>query len=376
MAVISSLQKVNKDLKVTYIGSRFGIESTLIPKMGIKYFGISAGKFRRYHRSAILNLLDPTTIYKNIKDLFAFIKGIGEARKILLHEKPDVVFAKGGFVSFPVGIAARLTKIPLVIHESDLVMGLANKRMATFANKVCVSFPERNFKEIPKEKLVYTGNPVREDILGGRGRLLLDEIGFDRKRKTILVLGGSQGSQFLNETIYKIGEELAREYQVIWIAGERDADWLSHLIKKEIKKEFQKYLKVYGFITTEIADVYDASDLVISRSGSNVLFELAALGKPAILIPHDVSPGGHQYQNARAFSRTGAAFIVRQETLEPKKILKDIRLLLENENQLNDMSEKMKAWSMPDAAGKVAQIIYEEGVRHIEQTRKLEEHQN
>lgn len=360
-------------MKVIYVGSRFGIEATLIPKMGIKYFGISAGKFRRYHRSNILNIIDPTTLFKNISDFFAFIKGIGEARRILEDEKPDVVFAKGGFVSLPVGIAARLSKIPVVIHESDLVMGLANRKMSSFAKKVCVSFPVKNFPEVDGEKLIHTGNPVRDDIFGGRGTLYKDELGFERNRKTLLILGGSQGSQFLNETILKIIEELTREYQIIWIAGERDADWLGFAIKKELPKELLRYVKVYGFITTEIADVYSASDLIISRSGSNVLFEMAALGKPAILIPHDVSPGGHQYQNARAFSRTGAAFIVKQESLEPRKLLKDIKRLLENEKELKEMSEKMKSWYKPDASGRVANVIYEQGVEHIEQTRKSQE---
>jgi UDP-N-acetylglucosamine--N-acetylmuramyl-(pentapeptide) pyrophosphoryl-undecaprenol N-acetylglucosamine transferase len=370
LAVIKAFEKIDKNSSIVFIGSRFGVEANLIPKMGIRYYGISTGKFRRYHKSKVLNLIDPTTVFKNITDFFRFLSGIKEARGILLHEKPNVVFAKGGFVSLPVGIAARLLKIPVVIHESDVVMGMANRRMASFAARVCVAFPPKYYEELPEDKLVETGNPVREDILMGDGDKLKREIGFSKTTKTLLILGGSLGSQFINETVLEIIHELTEECQVLWIAGERDYDFISYNLK-EMDSEVQKKVKVYGFVTSELADIYAASDLVISRSGSNVLFELAALGKPSIFIPFDAAAGGHQFQNARVFSRSGAGFIMPQSDLNGKKLLRQVTYLLKNEKEMASLSEGIRKFADLASAGKVANVIYETGTKEIEQSREL-----
>lgn len=337
--------------------------------MGIKYYGIATGKFRRYHKSKILNLIDPTTIYQNARDLFEFFKGIKEARNLLLYEKPDVVFAKGGFVSLPVGIAAWLLRTPLVIHESDTVMGLSNKIMSKFAKKVCVTFPKRYYDEVNENKLIITGNPIREDIRGGRGDGLLRILGFDKNRRTLLVLGGSQGSRFINESIVELLEGLLLEHQLIWITGERDASAVNYRISK-LPAERRKYVKQYGFVTSEMADIYDASDLVISRGGSNVLFELAALGLPSILIPIEDTAGGHQMENAKYFSRNGAAYILSQKILTPKKLQHAIKYLFENHEELAKLSEKIKTLSQPDAADLVAKEVYNLGAKQIEQIRQ------
>lgn len=337
--------------------------------MGVKYYGISTGKFRRYHSSTVLNIIDLTTFFKNFRDLFGFLGGIKNAFDVLSYEKPDVVFAKGGFVSLPVGIAAKMAKVPLVVHESDAVMGLANRNMAKFATKVCVSFPKKYYEDIKKEKLEETGNPVREDILMGDSEKLRREIGFEKERKTILVMGGSQGSLFINETVLGSLTEILLKYQLIWLTGERDYDFIKNKVKK-IDKELQKHIKLYGFVSGEMADIYALSNLAVCRSGSNVLFELAAVGKPAIFIPHDVSPGSHQFANARIFTRSGAGYLMKQDTLTPKKLYHQINYLLENEKEMAEMSEKIRSLADTGAAQKVAGIIYNLGEENLEQNRK------
>jgi UDP-N-acetylglucosamine--N-acetylmuramyl-(pentapeptide) pyrophosphoryl-undecaprenol N-acetylglucosamine transferase len=371
LAVIKSLKRIEKDTKIFFVGSRFGIEAQLIPKMGIEYYGISTGKFRRYHKSKILNVIDPTTLFKNIADAFKFVIGIGQARNILSHERPDILFAKGGYVSLPVGIAAWTLKIPVVAHESDAVMGMANRQMSRFAKKICISFPKKLYPDMPQDRLEVTGNPIRDDIMMGDGIRFKSEIGFERNRKTLLVLGGSQGSVFINETMLSILYDILDQHQIIWIAGERDADFVSFKVK-ELPDKLKKFVKVYGFVTSEMADIYSACDLAVSRSGSNAIFELAALGKPAIFIPHDVSPGAHQFENARNFSRSGAAYVLNQSTLTPKKLLHQINYLLDNEEELTKMSEKMRALSDMGSADKVAQVIYGEGEKSIESSRETE----
>ena len=343
-----------------------------MPKMGIKYYGISAGKFRRYHKSKVLNIVDPTTFVKNFTDFFRFIRGIGEARTILIHEKPDVVFAKGGFVSLPVGLAAKLLKIPLITHESDVVMGLANRRLARYAEKVCVSFPRRelDLSEIDPEKIIETGNPIRDDILMGDRDSYLTSIGFDKKLKTILLLGGSQGSRFLNDLLAEKLEKILELGQVIWIAGERDADMVNYRIQ-ELKEDQKKRVKVYGFVTSEIADVYAASDIVISRSGSNVLFELAAMGKPAILVPFDDAAGSHQLANAKVFSRSGAAYLFRQHDLTGASLAHQLEYLFKNEKELGSMASSMRSLANLGASDNVARAILKIGEERLEQAQEI-----
>jgi UDP-N-acetylglucosamine--N-acetylmuramyl-(pentapeptide) pyrophosphoryl-undecaprenol N-acetylglucosamine transferase len=370
LAVIKSIKKENPSGKICFIGSRFGMESKLIPKMGIKYYGVSTGKFRRYHKSKILNLIDPTTIYHNAKDFFGFFKGIFEARNILKHESPDVLFAKGGFVSLPVGIAAWTLKIPVVIHESDSIMGMANKIMAKFAAKVCVSFPVEYYEEqVKQEKLFKTGNPVREDILGGMGDRFLVENGLAKDKKTILVLGGSQGSRLINTLIVDILIELPEDVQVLWIAGDREAELINYQLS-DFEPRVKDRVRVFGFVSSEMGDIYDAADLVIARAGSNVLFELAAIGKPAILIPLEIA-GGHQVENAKIFSRAGAAYMIRQIGLTPKKLLHQINYLINNEEELTSLSNGMKKLADLKSSDEVALVITDQAKKKDnEQTRE------
>lgn len=371
LAVIKALERAQKNIQIVFIGSRFGIEARLVPKMGIKYYGISTGKFRRYHSSKFLNIVDVTTFGKNFTDFFRFLKGIGEARTILVHEKPEVIFAKGGYVSLPVGLAARWLKIPVVAHESDVVMGMANRRLSKSAERVCVSFPKSSLdlEGIDPKKIEETGNPIRDDVLMGNGDRFRESIGFDKKQKTVLILGGSQGSRFINDLVIEKIEKILEMVQLIWIAGERDADLVNYRVQ-ELSPELQKKVKVYGFVTSEIADVYAASDLVVSRSGSNVLFELAALGKPAILIPYDDAAGSHQLANAKVFSRSGAAYLFRQHDFSGASLAHQIEYLIKDDHELATMSESMRKLSDLGAAEKVARIVIEVGEKHLEQARE------
>jgi UDP-N-acetylglucosamine--N-acetylmuramyl-(pentapeptide) pyrophosphoryl-undecaprenol N-acetylglucosamine transferase len=370
LAVINSLRKVDPDLKIFFIGSRFGLESQLIPKMGVKYYGISTGKFRRYHKSKILNIIDPTTIYNNTKDFFRFLKGIREARNILMHEAPDVIFAKGGYVSLPVGYASKMTKTPLIIHESDTIMGVANKMMSKYAKKVAVTFPVSLFPEVPKENIIQTGNPVREDLLGIDRGVGLASLGLNKNKKTLLIIGGSQGSLFINDNMAEIAEDLLEDIQIIWIAGERDAEIIDYRMK-DISEKRKENLRLYGFVTSEMGNLYAAADLAVTRPGSNILFELAALGKPAILIPPSENiAGGHQFQNARYFSRNGASLVIKQPDVTPKKLAAHIRRLLNDSEEIKFMSDKMLSLSKPNAANDISDIIYEVGEEHVVETRK------
>lgn len=369
LAVAKALKRQNNKIEIVFVGSKLGIESKIISRVGIKFYGISTGKFRRYSSSKIVNIINPMTLFKNLLDFFRFLKGIIESIDILNHEKPDVVFAKGGFVSLPVAIAARLKKIPIVAHESDVVMGLANKKISGFANKVCVSFPKEKYQNyVSEEKIVETGNPVREDIFMGNGEEYLREIGFSPKKKTILVIGGSQGSQFINSLILDILIDILKKWQLVWVTGERDYDLINYKTE-ELPEKIRKNLKIYSFVSSDLSKIYAAADLVVSRAGSNVLFEMAALAKPTIIIPIAQSANSHQIENAKVFSRKGGAYLMLQEKTTAAKLLHQIEYLLNNEEELRLMSQKINTMANVGAADTIAKIIIEEAKR-IEKDRE------
>lgn len=367
MAVVTELTKLDKSVEILYIGSLDGQESKIIPQTGIKYVGIAAGKFRRYHQNTILNIIDPTTLFANVADLFRFARGYFQAREIIAEYDPDVVFAKGGYVSLPVGLAAHSLHYPLVIHESDSVMGLANKLLAKRADKVCVSYPVKSYPDLDREKLVYSGNPVREDIYGGKRENAIKELKIDPELPTIMVIGGSQGSLLINQIVSESLKELLVKYQVIHVSGERDYDWLGFQASK-LEGDLRKRYFLFNFLSGNLKDAYAASDLVISRAGNNVIAELAALRRPTILIPLSTSANSHQLSNAKILTRMGAAMLLLQENLSAKTLLRKVNYLFENPEEMRAMSEKISTLSTPDAAKIVSEEIYRQGFEFAKNT--------
>lgn len=312
---------------------------------------IRSGKFRRYHKSNILNIIDPTTVFKNALDFKNFICGIFDSLKILKNEKPDVVFLKGGYVSLPIGIACRIKRYPYFIHESDVVPGLANRILEKGAQKIFVSYPLKNFPELDKEKLVYSGNPIRKDILDGDKKRAYESLGLKEGLKTILVMGGSQGARAINELVGEKLKSYLEKYQLIHISGDWDYDWLEY---KSQKLDHKDRYKLVSFLTGELKDAYKIADIVISRAGNNVLTELAAIGKPTIVIPLESSANDHQLANAKAYSREGAVCVMLQSHLKPDKLFNQADMLLSNPEEMSFMSEKIRKFYKEDASDIVA----------------------
>jgi UDP-N-acetylglucosamine--N-acetylmuramyl-(pentapeptide) pyrophosphoryl-undecaprenol N-acetylglucosamine transferase len=360
LAVVSAYKKLDTDPEILYVGSKSGLENKIIPQAGFDYRGISSGKFRRYHKNKVLNLIDPTTLYQNTADLFRFIKGYFEARRIIIEFDPDVVFTKGGYVSLPVGLAAHRLGYPLVIHESDSVMGLSNRMLAKRADIICVSYPKNNYPEIPEEKLIYSGNPVREDIMHGDKKKAKDEFGLSDSLPVILVTGGSQGALVINQLVSAALNDLLKKYQIIHISGERDYDWLSYQ-KEKLPRDLQEHYRLYNFLSENLKDAFAVSDLVISRAGNNFIAEFAALSKPTVFIPLSSSANNHQYQNARIISRMGGGIMMLQEHLTPQKLSRQIDLLFDDPEETKKMGEKLHSLSKGDAGQIVADEIYRIG---------------
>jgi len=357
LAVIKELQQRDSSIEILYIGSTDGLESKIIPQTGINFRSIPCGKFRRYHHNQILNFIDPTTILKNAKDMFKYMSGTQEAKEIIKEYDPDVVFTKGGYVSLPVGKGAIALGYPLVIHESDSVLGMSNRMLAKSADKVCVAYPIDAYAGNNIDNFVYTGNPIRDDIKDGSKGRAIKEFSLDKNVPVVMVIGGSQGSYIINKMIADSWPKLLSKYQVIHVSGERDYDWLYYKSQK-LDSTLRKNYHLYNFLSGDLKDAYSASDIVISRAGNNVIAELAALSKPTILIPLSSSANNHQMVNAQILSQAGAALLMFQEHLTPAKLIRQLELLFESDKELETLANHISSFAKKDAAKLVAEEIY------------------
>jgi len=291
---------------INYIGSQNGIEKQLIEREGIPYHSISTGKLRRYFD------------LKNFTDAFRVAGGFGQAFALLGKIKPDVVFSKGGFVSCPVVWAAWLRRIPVVIHESDMTPGLTNKLSIPFAKTVCYTFPESG-AHMPSKKGVRTGVPIREGLLEGSRATGAKICGFGTEKPVIMIIGGSLGSEKINNAVRSILDRLLKDYNVCHICGKGN-------IKPEL--EGKPGYRQFEYINEEQPHIYALADMVISRAGATVLFELLALQKPNLLIPlSKAASRGDQILNAASFEKQGFSMVLQEEELNGSSLERAINEL-------------------------------------------------
>ena len=289
-----------------YIGSKQGIEREMIESQlpNITYHTISSGKLRRY------------LSFENIKDVFKVLKGILDARKVLKKERPDALFSKGGFVSVPVVIAAKSLKIPTIIHESDLTPGLANKIALKFAKKIYTTF-EDTVKYLPKDKADFVGATVRQDLLHGdkgRGYQLTE---FTDKKPVLLVMGGSLGSKKLNDIIRQNLDLLLEKYQVIHLTGKGLLDPSLNDVKG---------YKQFEFVKDDLTDLLAITHTVISRAGSNAIYEFLTLNIPMLLIPLGLDQSrGDQIDNAKNFEAKGYGRMIAEDQLTEHRLIDELQ---------------------------------------------------
>ena len=316
IALLPRLKELGYD--VHYIGSYNGIEKTLIEGCQIPYYGISSGKLRRYFD------------LKNFSDPFKVLKGFSEASKLLKKLKPDVVFSKGGFVSVPVVIAAKQHRIPVIIHESDMTPGLANKLSIPAASKVCCNFPE-TLSHLPKDKAVLSGSPIREELLTGDRNKALQFTGLSGTKPVLLIIGGSLGSVVVNEAVRGILPKLLKKFEIIHLCGKGKLDQTLTALNGYVQ---------YEYISDELKDLFALSDIVISRAGANSICEFLALRKPALLVPLSAAASrGDQILNAHSFEKQGYAAVLEEEQLNGDSLYEALLGLWENrESYVNAMA--------------------------------------
>lgn len=317
IALLPTLTKEGYDIH--YIGSYEGIERKLIEEYHIPYYGISSGKLRRY--------LD----IKNFTDPFKVIKGYFEACKILKKLKPDILFSKGGFVTVPVVLAAKKCRIPVIIHESDMTPGLANKIAIPAAKKVCANFPE-TMKYLPPDKAVLTGTPIRSELFAGNKIKGLDFCGFTANKPVIMIIGGSTGSKTINDVVRGMLPTLLRDFQIIHLCGKGNLDPKLNNTKGYVQFEY---------IKKELSDLFAASNLVISRAGANAICEILALKIPNILIPlGQKASRGDQILNAESFEHQGYSYVIKEEDLSVSSLMDAIETVMKNKHKYIEAMNK------------------------------------
>lgn len=343
LAIIDELSKIEPGLNVSYIGLENGLEEKLVIARGVHFYGIPAGKLRRY-----LSL-------ENITDVGRTLMGVAQAWRILRRIRPQLVFAKGGFVSVPVVAAARMLKIPVWLHESDFSPGLSNKICARFADKIFLSFPE-SVHFFPGRVTSVVGNPIRTKILDGTRQRGFALTGFSPKKPVVLIMGGSTGATALNMLVASTLQSLLRKAQVVHITGPGKEGVSPRLLTRS---QLAAY-KSFSFLHDELADIYAIADVVVSRAGSGSIFEVLAWHRPFIAIPLPRSASrGDQIENARSCEAEGTAQVLDQDGLTPEHFVESVISLLEDEEARAKMIKAQKNMNVRESALTVAKAIHE-----------------
>ncbi len=336
IAVIEKLRQLEPSIEVVWIGSSLPLERGIVDRFGVRFVPIPSGKLRRY------------VSLRNVVDLFKIVGGLVKALWLLRRLHPPLLFSKGGYVSVPPVAAAHLLGIPVFTHESDVDPGLATRMNARFAERIFVAYEESRkfFPAGRADSVIVSGNPVRTEIFSGRAQRGRGRLGAPTGRPILLVLGGSQGAHQINGLVSESIVELLKQFFVVHQMGDL-----------EYRKSEREGLFTVGFFAEEYPDILAAADLVLARSGAGTLWELAALGKPSILVPLARFSRGDQLRNAEQFAARGAAVVLTGEQATGPELIAVAGRLVREPGQLEAMAKAARSIYRDDAAGFIAQQI-------------------
>lgn len=358
--IIAVAQKVNKIIdeekiiksKLYYI-SNSPYDKEALFENGLIYEEVNAGKLRTYFS------------FKNFSDFFKVIIGVFRAILKLYSIYPDVVFGKGGYGSFPTLMAARILRIPVVIHESDSAPGRVNKWAGHFAKRIAISFPEA-IKYFPEEKVAWTGNPIREELEHKSERHeALEYFKFESGLPVIFILGGSQGAELINNTILDALPKLIEKYQVIHQTGVRNFKNVKGRAEVILSgnRNKSRYVSFSFLSPLEMKKASGAATIIISRAGSTI-FEISAWGIPAILVPFQESNADHAIKNAFAYARTGACTVIEELNMTANILNSELDRIINNKTILDHMAQSAKEFYKPNGAEVIARELINISLSH------------
>jgi UDP-N-acetylglucosamine--N-acetylmuramyl-(pentapeptide) pyrophosphoryl-undecaprenol N-acetylglucosamine transferase len=338
----------SRSISCAWIGSRAGIEARRVPETGIPYFAIPTGKLRRYWS------------WKNLTDVAVNVPaGVMRSSALLARLRPSVVFGTGGFVALPVVVAAALIRVPIIVHEQTAVPGLANRLTARLASRVALTYPD-SASYFRRARTVVTGNPLRPELRAGSRADAIAHYRLDPALPLIYVTGGAQGAHRLNRIVGEVIEPLLGQAQIIHQCGDNpttgDRAWLEAR-RSALPPTLAARYHVAPYIAAELADIYAAAALLISRSGAGTLNECCHLGVPAVYVPLPATRGDEQTANARLVERAGGCVVLPQSALTPERLLAEVTTLLADPRRLKEMGERARGLAIPDAAERLATLI-------------------
>jgi UDP-N-acetylglucosamine--N-acetylmuramyl-(pentapeptide) pyrophosphoryl-undecaprenol N-acetylglucosamine transferase len=356
IAIVEQINSLMREWKLMeakiYFMSDGPYDSKMLYENNIKFLKAPAGKRRRY-----FSLL-------NITDVFKTAWGIVKSVILIFSIYPDVVFGKGGYASFPALFAARLLRIPVIIHESDSTPGKVSLWASKFARRIAISYPE-SADFFPKDKVAYTGNPVRSGILGTGVEGAYQYLKLEEGIPILLIIGGSLGAKTINDIVMTCLPDLVKNYQIIHQTGRIHFNEVNTLSKAILLNNSNKdRYKCFDYIDDlGMRMAASVASLVISRAGS-AIFEIAAWGIPSIIIPITDSNGDHQRKNAFNYARTGAAIVIEEINLNASIFTLQIDHLIQNTEKLAFMKQQALQFAKLDAANKIARQILEIALEH------------
>jgi UDP-N-acetylglucosamine--N-acetylmuramyl-(pentapeptide) pyrophosphoryl-undecaprenol N-acetylglucosamine transferase len=340
-ALKEKAQSSNAVLELLFLGEgNFARDAAIESDIELK--SMVAGKVRRYF----------SLLY--VVDLFKSFLGLIQSFWYLFWFMPDIIFVKGGYASLWPAVVGKIFMIPVYAHESDSIPGLANRFIAKLSNKIFISFTGSE-KYFDKNKVILVGNPVRKNLFNINKAEALQAFSLDPLRKTILVLGGSQGAKKINDAILGSLFKLAGKYQIIHQCGRSQLSGIQAEAKQILGDEDASYMSYSFFNTKELALAYAACDVIISRAGAGSIFEAAMAGKPTIVVPITLSSSNHQLQNAIEFSHSGAV-VLEEQNMTTGILANQIESLLRPENY-NAVCQKIKTFARPHAANEIAEYL-------------------
>jgi len=341
IAIANALKELMPGTEILFVGAQGRMEMEKVPAAGYKIEGLWISGIQR--RLTLDNLLFPVKVLSSYR----------RAKQIIREFKPDIAIGVGGYASFPLLFAASRMGIPTLIQEQNGYAGVANKFLASKAEKICVAY-EGMGKFFPADKLVLTGNPVRKDIVSvdARRQQAYEHFGLDAQKKTLLVIGGSLGARTINESIDQGLERIGQEnIQVLWQTGK----WYIDQARK--RAEAFKSVNVFDFIY-EMDLAYAAADIVISRAGALSISELSLVGKPVILVPSPNVAEDHQTKNAMALVQKEAAILVKDEAAR-EHLIEEAMTLLNDAKQQERLGKNIRTLGRPDAAMEISRLVQE-----------------
>lgn len=353
VAIARELRRLyrKEDLTLYYVSPKDNFAFLQLEQEGIRTRTIFSGKIRRY--------FEVKAVLQNIADIaFNIPFGFLQSFFLLVTIRPNMVFGKGGYGTVPVLFAARLLRIPIFLHESDIVPGLSNRTAAKWAKKIFISFPKTEYFDL--SQAIAVGNPIKKELMEGTNEDAAERLGITFERPVLLFMGGSLGAEAVNDFVLLTINELLQDYEVIHVVGRKNSARMQMELQIVLDKNLERYYHFYGFLDEpDLKAALKAATLVISRAGGAAIFEIAACGKPSILVPLPTSAANHQSKNAYEYAGTGAAIVIEQENLTPHFFAEKLRHLLSQPEKLAQMKEAALRFSKPLAAAAIAREILE-----------------